>query len=119
MKKTSRQSGHKGEALAAAFLQQKGYRIEARNWRYGHYEIDLIARTGNLLVFVEVKSRRSTAFGFPEQFVSRAQAARIMEAAEAYILERAWCGNIRFDIIAIKLVSSGQYLIEHFEDVFS
>lgn len=119
MKKTSRQKGDKGEELAARFLQQKGYHIEARNWRHGRFEIDLIARKDELLVFVEVKSRRHLAFGFPEQFVSEAQAGRIMEAAEAYIFERAWHGNIRFDIIAIKLVSSGQHLIEHFEDAFS
>ncbi|GIV38639.1 MAG: UPF0102 protein [Thermonema sp.] len=119
MKKTSRGRGREGEQLAARFLQQKGYHIEARNWRYKRYEVDLIACKENILVFVEVKSRRSEAFGFPEQFVNKAQASRIMEAAEAYIHERGWQGNIRFDIIAIKLVSSGQHLIEHFEDAFS
>ena len=57
--------GKEGEELAAEYLVKQGYTIEARNWRYGHEEIDIIARKDDLLLIVEVKTRRSNYFGQP------------------------------------------------------
>lgn len=113
----NKELGDKGEAIAANYLQKEGYRIEARNYRYSRNEIDIIARNENLLVFVEVKTRTSTYFGYPEESVTARKAALIMEAAENYIFENNWQGNIRFDIIAIEFNAS-QHQVHHFPDAF-
>lgn len=109
-------SGQKGEDLAAQFLEEKGYQIVERNFRYKRAEIDMIARKGNLLVFVEVKARSSTTFGYPEDFVDEKKAALIITAADYYINAINWEGLIRFDIVSIMLKS--QMSIRHFEDAF-
>jgi len=69
-----------------------------------------------LLVFVEVKSRKSNTFGFPESFVSDEQAERIMDAADEYTYSKNWEGNIRFDIVSIE--TGLNFKITHFEDAF-
>ena len=102
--------------MATRFLQQKGFTLVARNYRYRQGEIDLVMRDCDMLVFVEVKLRRNANFGNPETFVNQAQANRIAEAADHYLHEITWEGNIRFDIVAITL--QPQTTIEHFEDAF-
>ena len=92
--------GKLGEDKAAHFLDGEGYEILARNYRFKKSEIDIICKKGDLLVFVEVKSRSSKAFGEPESFVSVTQQKAILRAAEAYMLETHWEGDIRYDIIA-------------------
>lgn len=109
-------TGNKGESLAADFLQKKGYEIVARNYRYKHAEIDLIVQQKNLLVFVEVKTRSSSSFGEPEAFVDVKKASKIFEGAEQYIHEVNWNGNIRFDIVSVKMDPNQE--IVHFEDAF-
>jgi putative endonuclease len=108
--------GNEGECLAADFLKLKGFEIVARNYRHKHCEIDLIVSVNGLIVFVEVKTRTSSAFGEPEDFVDRKKAAKIFEGAEQYIFENNWNGNIRFDIVSVKV--GGQPEITHFEDAF-
>ena len=110
-------TGKKGENLAAYFLQAAGYQVLHRNWRSGRAEIDLIVQRDDLLVFVEVKARNRVDFGYPEQFVSPQQARRIVKAADAYLFEQPWPGDVRFDIVAIEL-SHTQPRIAHFEDAF-
>jgi putative endonuclease len=109
-------AGNNGENRAAEFLQGKGFEIVARNYRYKHAEIDLIARQENLLVFVEVKTRSSSSFGEPEAFVDKRKAAKIFEGAEQYMYENNWHGNIRFDIVSVKMEMKVE--IVHFEDAF-
>lgn len=109
-------SGQKGEDLAAQFLEKKGYQIRERNFRYKRAEIDMIAQRDNILVFVEVKARSSTTFGYPEDFVDKKKAALIISAADYYINDNNWEGMIRFDIISIML--HPQVTIHHFEDAF-
>ncbi|MCZ8216876.1 MAG: YraN family protein [Cyclobacteriaceae bacterium] len=109
-------TGNKGEELAANFLVAKGYAIVAKNYRYKHAEIDLIARKDQWLIFVEVKTRHSVAFGEPESFVTNKKAAKVIEGAEQYVFEQKWAGPIRFDIVSIKL--DKEIIIEHFEDAF-
>ena len=89
--------GKKGEDLAAEYLQTKDYQILNRNFRYKKFEIDLICQQKDLLVFVEVKTRTSVQFGYPESFVSVNQKNSIINAAEEYVLEFKWLGDIRFD----------------------
>jgi len=116
MKTPAQRTGGKGEDLALRFLQKEGYQLLARNFRYRRDEIDLIMQKGKLLVFVEVKTRRNTEYGYPEEFVSRKQATQIIRAAEHYILKNDWQGNIRFDIIAI--LTEPALSIKHLPDAF-
>ena len=105
-----------GEDMAANYLESKGFIIRERNFRHKRAEIDLIAQKDNLLVFVEVKTRKSDTFGFPETFVSESKAKLIISAAEAYILHHNWLQIIRFDILAITLQAATP--IVHLEDAF-
>lgn len=107
--------GKKGEQHAEDYLLKQGFTVLERNYRHKRAEIDLIVRKEQLLVFVEVKYRTSVSFGFPEEFVSEAQAGRIKEAAENYLELVRWNGAIRFDIIAI---SGDRLEIEYFQDAF-
>jgi putative endonuclease len=107
-------TGAKGETLAAEFLQQNGFEVIARNYRFRKAEIDLIVKKDDWVIFVEVKTRSSSVFGEPEDFVDDYQAERIMEAAEEWVYANHWHGHIRFDIVAVKLGS--EIKIEHFED---
>ncbi|MGD1892805.1 MAG: YraN family protein [Cyclobacteriaceae bacterium] len=117
MKKTSQQkTGRRGEDIAVDYLAHKGFKLVARNFRYRRAEVDLIVQKNKLLVFVEVKTRRDTDFGFPETFVSPEQAELIIAAADHYVREHNWEGLIRFDIVAITL--EPDLKIEHFEDAF-
>lgn len=111
------ETGNKGENMAADFLAQKGYEILTRNYRYKHAEIDLIVKRGNWLLFVEVKTRSSNAYGEPEEFVTEFKARKIFEAAEEYIFSTNWQGNVRFDVVSIKLGDVPE--IEHFEDAIN
>ncbi len=109
--------GREGERLAAEYLEKKGYRIRERNLRVGHQEIDLVAEREGWIVFVEVKARSSTSFGQPEDFVDEAKGARIVEAADVYLTDIGWEGNVRFDIVAITF-RPGEPEILHIEDAF-
>lgn len=109
--------GFEGEGLAITFLEKKGYQLLERNYRYKRSEIDLIVKKDNWLVFVEVKTRSSTAFGFPEEFVDYKKAEKILEGADQYMYEANWNGNVRYDIVSIVL-KEGEPEIHHFEDAF-
>jgi putative endonuclease len=110
--------GRIGEAIACKKLQQLGYRILEQNWRYKKAEVDIIAMDGATLVFVEVKTRASSAFGQPEEFVTPQKEALITTAAHAYIdeIDHEW--EVRFDIIAIVYRSAADYELRHYEDAF-
>lgn len=111
------ETGKQGEEAAARYLREQGYDILARNYRYQHAEIDLIAQKGKLLVFVEVKTRSNLSYGNPEEFVSYTKAKLIMKAAEHYIFTTDWLFDIRFDIIAVAQTSN-ELKLKHLEDAF-
>lgn len=111
-KKTTKQIGDEWEKKSMTFLEEKGYVFVAQNYRSGRNEIDLICKDNNTLVFVEVKYRKNSRFGNPEDFVDAAKLERVMDAAENYIYETDWNGNIRFDVVAI----TGD-AIAHFQDM--
>lgn len=119
---STKQFGDRGEALAAEYLEEQGYRILDRNYRFERSEIDLIAFSPDEfaeLVFVEVKTRSGLGFGRPEESVSDAKRRHIVRAAQAYLherrLEKARC---RFDVISIVLRADEQRDIEHFKRAF-
>ncbi len=109
--------GREGENLAAEFLKQKGWEIVSRNFRYGKAEIDLIIKRDDWTIFVEVKTRSSSAYGEPEEFVDEFQARRIFDAAEEFIFSTNWLGHVRFDVVSIKLGTPPE--IVHFEDAIN
>ncbi|TGE26351.1 YraN family protein [Hymenobacter metallicola] len=112
------QLGQAGEAAAAAFLTSLGYVVVRQSYRYRRAEVDLIVQRGReLLVFVEVKTRSSTQYGFPEEFVTERKRQLFRMAAEQYQHEVNWPGDIRFDILALSQTSTG-FRVEHFEDAF-
>jgi len=115
MKKKKR--GEWGEKIAVEYLIKKGYHIITRNWHHGHEEIDIIAKDGDMLVIVEVKTRESDAFGNPEDFLSRGQQKRLINAADAYVNEFDLDIDVRFDVIGITVDTKPPQII-HIDDAF-
>ena len=109
--------GDKGEDLAVNFLEQKGYEVLDRNWRWGRYEVDIVAQHMDIMVVAEVKTRQSNYFGEPEAFVSRAQQERLVESANGYIEKHGLDLEVRFDIISI-IYNSRERTVHHIEDAF-
>ncbi len=111
--------GNRGERVAAKLLKGKGYRILARNCRSRWGEIDLIARDGDTIVFVEVKTRSNTDAGRPEDAVTATKQRQISRAAAVWLhhnrLDNHRC---RFDVIAIVWRSGAEPLIEHYLSAF-
>jgi putative endonuclease len=112
--------GAEGERRAAAHLVQRGYRIVARNVRADGIEMDLIARRGRLIVFVEVKTRRSRAFGLPEEAVDSRKRARLIRGAAAWLHEnRRGIRRTRFDVIVCECrVDERDWRLRHLEGAF-
>ena len=111
------QLGKKGEERAIELLRSKGYSVLAENWRSGRNEIDVVARIGDTLVFVEVKTRSTDFFGEPSEAVSKAQQTRLIQAANDYMAEQELELEARFDVISI-VSSSKETKIDHMEDAF-
>jgi putative endonuclease len=109
--------GKKGEMLAAEFLQSKGYQIVALNKRFGRAEVDIIAKIGNEYVFVEVKTRTSNYFGFPEQSIGKSKISQLGKAGERFCVEMDEEIEIRYDLISLILEGDRPDII-HIEDAF-
>jgi putative endonuclease len=109
--------GQQGEKHAAAYLQAKGYSIVGKNWRCTQGEFDLIARDGETLVFVEVKTRRA---GLEAAFESiNPRKRKILERmAYLYLNEHKLDADWRIDVVAVTLNSQGKPEIEHVQDAF-
>jgi len=112
------ETGERGEELAFHFLQEKGWAIIERNWRYGRAEVDLIARDADVLIFVEVKTSRSDLFGPPEAWVSNRKMKLLARAATAYMDLHQYRDEIRFDVVAVRIPYHGLAEIRHLPDAF-
>lgn len=111
--------GFFGEKIAQNRLITDGYAILATNYTYGKAEIDIIAKIGSDLVFVEVKTRSSSHFAFPEAAVSAKKQRLITEAATNYMYENQYEDEFRFDIIAIITNKKNEITdYQHFIDAF-
>ncbi len=108
--------GKIGEEIAQKFLADKGYNILDINWTWGKAELDLVAKVGGILVFVEVKTRQNIAFGYPEEAVGRKKEKMIYDAAVEYMDRIGYENEIRFDIISVTM--EPKLLVEHFPDAF-
>lgn len=103
--------------LASRYLMDKGFAVLRYNWRYGHKEIDLIARERDTLVFVEVKSRRDECYGNAYDAVTPDKIRRLISAAEAYVMRYKIDSPYRFDIVTV-VGTCEPYRIEHIRDAF-
>ncbi len=122
MNKTKQQNyskGKYGEQLAKKYLESKGYKVLAQNWRYSRYgEIDIISLHKNELIFIEVKTRSSVDYGNPIEAVDERKINKILKLAECYInLNPELTFNAcRFDIIGVILKPTVQ--INHYENTY-
>lgn len=112
--------GRRGEELAASHLAAKGYQIVAQNWRCETGELDLVAREGQCLVLIEVRTRRGRSMGSPEESITAAKQARLIALGEAYVQENDWDGDWRIDAVAIEMDRQGRVLrVDHYENAIT
>lgn len=116
-----KESGDQGEALAARYLEERGYQILARQWRCRFGELDLVARSPEgVLCFVEVKRRGKGSIGLPREAVTPAKQKRLRLAAQSYL---AACGlddvPARFDVAEVYGEENGGLRVEYLEDAFA
>jgi putative endonuclease len=111
--------GRTGEDIACEHLRKKGYEIVERGFRLFRGEIDVVARDGDTLVFVEVKTRADESHGRPEESVTPSKQRQIRRLAQGYLV-RNGCGDVacRFDVVAILFRAPDDYRLEHFKDAF-
>ncbi|WP_316805876.1 YraN family protein [Pedobacter agri] len=110
--------GKAGEDIAKQYLEASGYEVLDENWTFGKAEVDLIVYKNGIMVFVEVKTRTSVAFGQPEEFVHKAKQKQMELASAEYIALMNHQNDIRFDIIAITFTKNKNYNLNHIEDAF-
>src|SRR5688572_11917482 len=104
-------TGKKGEQLALEWFIAKGYSILHHNWRYRNWEVDIIASRNGMLHFIEVKTRTSLKFGYPEDNVSRKKIVYLTGAAEEFLYLHPQWQRIQFDILSIQIRPEG---VEYF-----
>ncbi len=109
--------GKRGEQLAVDFLTEKGYTIAARNYRFNKAEVDILAKKDNILAVIEVKTRSSTDFGNPQDFVKPKQIQQLVKAVDYYVTDNNLDIEVRFDIIAI-IKQNNRFSIEHLQNAF-
>lgn len=110
--------GKLGEELAEDFLIGRDYYILHRNWRHGRYEIDIIALKNEVLHFVEVKTRASNVYGFPEEHVTKKKIRNLFLAADEFLFLHPDYHHIQFDILSINKYGDepAEYLL--LEDIY-
>ena len=109
--------GQQGEEKAQSYLKEKGYQILHVNWRHRRSEIDIIAMDGDILVFVEVKTRQTSLFGDPENAVDYKKQRHLIHAANAYVLKYGYDKDARFDVVSV-IIEKHTSQINHFKDAF-
>jgi putative endonuclease len=112
--------GRVGEAAASAWLSARGYQVLGQNVRTRFGEIDLVVREGEVMVFVEVKTRRGSGFGHPADAIGPRKQRRLTRLAAAYLHHHRMDGaSVRFDVVAVLVAADGQVTnIEHMPDAF-
>ena len=105
------------EDAAVAYLEQQGYIIRDRNWRKGHFELDIVAASDCELIVVEVKTRSNTQFAEPEDAVDLPKIRRTVRAADTYMKLFQIDVPVRFDIVTV-VGGNGNFKIEHMKEAF-
>lgn len=110
--------GRSGEDIASSMLLRGGFEVVERNYRCAHGEIDIVARRGSLLVFCEVKTRRSARWGDPSEAVNGPKRQRLRRlAAEWMRTRRPGAVEVRFDVVSV-VVRGGKVVAHHIPDAF-
>ncbi|MBL7920972.1 MAG: YraN family protein [Bacteroidia bacterium] len=115
--KNSHNFGIEGEKIAKKHLVDKGYEVLEQNWRFKKYEVDIIARHHNFIIFVEVKARSTSDFGEPELFVTKKKQGFLIAAAHQYLTEKDIALESRFDIVSV-LQLNNTIQVKHLEGAF-
>ena len=111
--------GGAGEDIACRYLEENGFEVVGRNWRTRSGELDIIARHGGMVIFVEVKTRRGKMFGEPEEAVTPAKVRKIRQLASEYLATVSHSAEVRFDVISLVLDAHGNLLeLRHITDAF-
>ena len=110
MKNFRKNLGNLGEELAVKAIQRRGLEIVARNWRCPLGEIDIIAREGDVLAIIEVKTRRGRGAGTPEQGVDLRKQRKLCALAQCYVENIGWEGEVRIDVVGVELSPEGKLL---------
>ncbi|WP_066639450.1 YraN family protein [Desulfolucanica intricata] len=111
--------GRRGETAAVEYLLQKGYKIILQNFRCYLGEIDIIAKEGDTIIFVEVRARSTDSFGLPQESVSIKKQNRLRKLAQYYISKFSISDSCRFDVLGIMFEANGRIKsIEHFINAF-
>lgn len=113
-------TGAQGEELASRLLAGAGLDVLDRNWRHGRLELDIVCKSGDLIVFVEVKTRTSSRCGGPLGAINSTKRDRLIKAASFWLSEHdAWHSPCRFDVVCIvRDDTSGSFSVEHIPDAF-
>ena len=120
MSKLRQHRGEKGEQIAVNFLRRLGYQIAQQNYRCRQGEIDIIAKDGATLVFIEVKTKAQAAFGAPQAMVTPTKQKTITQVAMRYVQQHHFLNTaLRFDVIGITFLSNGRTEVEHFPAAFT
>ena len=112
------QTGIIGEKLAVEYFIKKDFTILHKNWRHSHWEVDIIASQNDVLHFIEVKTRRSKKFGFPEEDVTRKKIENLINASEEYLFLYPQWTKIQFDILSINMSTNLPTEYFFIEDVY-
>jgi putative endonuclease len=111
--------GKKGEQVAADFLREKGLRIVARNWRFRHKEVDIVAWDGDYLVVVEVRTRTSSNWEHPRESITPGKIRFLVQATEAYVMQFKIDNKVRFDVVTCMPINDIEWDIDHIEGAFT
>jgi putative endonuclease len=111
-------TGFLGEKMAVEFLLKKGFSILHQNWRHGHWEVDFIASLNNILHFIEIKTRRTKKFGYPEDDVTKKKLENLINASEEYLTLHPEWKRIQFDILSITILKDQKAEFFFIEDVY-
>ena len=118
MKSNKIVTGHFGEDAACTYIEKIGYRLICRNYRQRDGEIDIICADRDTLVFLEVKTRRNSRFGYPAEAVGYQKQRKIMNTAMTYLAEKpGYTQSIRFDVIEV-YIEGACVRINHIENAF-
>lgn len=109
--------GNRGEDVAVEWLRDRGFYLVQRNWRIGHYEIDIIAQRWDTLHFIEVKTRRFRGWQTPYDSIDERKLRSLRRAANAYRTMHHTRLNVQFDLIAITVDDHDHYSVEYTENI--
>ena len=112
---TTAETGARGERAAVEYLRERGYEICALNWRYGRYELDIVARKDWVLHFVEVKTRRRGSLTTPEEAITPKKFQALRRAAQAYLTRMHCQEEFQFDLAAVEMAPDGSAEVRFIE----